>query len=127
MLKQYGNFSDKGVRSLKLIKGVWMRFFLMVFALSLYTFSSSLVHADTFRCPNGTIVSTGDSISEVVLKCDKPTFVYTRQQPEQNSFGRIAYIEIQEWTYDLGRQYFVYFLTFRNGILTEVRSGGYGK
>lgn len=102
-----------------------MRWFLMVMTLC---FLAPLpAAADTFRCPNGTIVSTGDSISEVVLKCDRPTFVYTHHQPETNSSGRIAYIEIQEWTYDQGRQNFVYFLTFRNGILTEVRSGGYGR
>lgn len=102
-----------------------MRLFLIV--TSLWLFTSSTVVADTFRCPNGTIVSTGDSISEVVLKCDRPTFVYTHNQPEANSAGRIAYVEIQEWTYDQGRQHFVYFLTFRNGILTEIRSGGYGR
>lgn len=88
---------------------------------------ATIAYADTFRCPNGAIVSTGDRISEVALKCDKPTFVYTHQQPEQNYSGRIAYMEIQEWTYDQGRQNFVYFLVFRNGILTEIRSGGYGK
>jgi hypothetical protein len=102
-----------------------MRLFLIVMAICLIM--PLPVLADTFRCPNGTIVSTGDSISEVVLKCDRPTFVYSHNQPEANSAGRIAYVEIQEWTYDQGRQNFVYFLIFRNGILTEIRSGGYGR
>lgn len=102
-----------------------MRLFLIV--ISFCFLISSPVVADTFRCPNGTIVSTGDSISEVVLKCDRPTFVYTHNQPESNSASRIAYVEIQEWTYDMGKQNFVYFLIFRNGILIEIRSGGYGR
>lgn len=99
----------------------------LMVAMLLCCYTVSIAEADTFRCPNGTIVSTGDKISEVVLKCDKPTFVYVHNQPEQNSYGRIAYSEVQEWTYDQGRQNFVYFLTFRNGILTEIRSGGYGR
>ena len=88
--------------------------------------------ADTFRCPNGNIVSTGDSISIVAAKCDPPAGTFKREEPMETEVSRvygktgtkIVYIEVQEWTYNQGST-LLHYLVFRNGILSEVRTGGF--
>jgi hypothetical protein len=83
--------------------------------------------ADNFRCPNGSIVSSGDSISEVLVKCDPPTTRVKLTDSEDTVRGRVRYIEVEEWTYNEGPNTLVHYLTFRNGILTEVRTGTFGR
>jgi len=83
--------------------------------------------ADIFRCPNGNLVSTGDSLSEVIVKCDPPTAVVKRNEPGETSRGRVLYVEVEEWTYNEGPHTLVHYLEFRNGILTEVRTGTFGR
>ena len=92
-------------------------------------FSAAQATADNFRCPNDKIVSTGDSISTVSVKCDPPTRIFRRVEPvtiiggEKGGAG-IAYIEVQEWVY-IQPSTLLHTLIFRNGILTEVRTGGF--
>lgn len=95
-------------------------------------FSSGQAFADNFRCPNDNIVSTGDSISTVAAKCDSPDFTFKRDEPMEIEGSRvdvttgkkIIYIEVQEWTYNQGLSHT---LIFRNGVLSEVRFGGFAK
>ncbi len=101
--------------------------FLRTVAVAFVLSCAASAHADSFRCPNGSLVSTGDSISEVSLKCDPPTSVVRRDEPIETTRGKTAYVEVQEWTYNQGPNRFVYFLVFRGGRLSEVRSGDYGK
>lgn len=86
----------------------------------------AVANADNFRCPNDNIVSTGDRISVVASKCDAPTLVSRREEPKIGEYGRTVYIEIQEWTYNGGPDTLIHILTFRNGVLVEVQTGGYG-
>lgn len=83
--------------------------------------------ADNFRCPNGAIVSTGDSMSEVYIKCDPPSFKNVRTESEAGYRGATIMITVEEWTYNEGPHRLVHLLTFRNGILTQVQTLGYGK
>ena len=83
--------------------------------------------ADTFRCPNGDLVATGDPIGDVTIKCDRPTLVTRREEPGETFKGRIQYVTVEEWVYNKGPNAFIYTLVFRNGLLAEIRSGGYGK
>lgn len=83
--------------------------------------------SDNFRCPNGNIVSSGDSISEVMVKCDPPTNKVKRTDSEDTVKGRVRYIEVEEWTYNEGLHTLVHYLTFRNGVLTEVKTGTFGR
>ena len=88
--------------------------------------------ADNFRCPNGNIVTTGDSISTVAAKCDPPAGTFKREEPvEADVIGdngkprtKIIYIEVQEWTYNQGST-LLHTLIFRNGILSEIRTGSF--
>lgn len=101
--------------------------FLKTSVVAFVLLTAAVAHADSFRCPNGSLVSTGDSISEVSLKCDAPTSMVRRDDPVETARGKTAYVEVQEWTYNQGPNRFVYFLVFRGGRLSEVRSGDYGK
>jgi hypothetical protein len=98
----------------------------LVFLLGVLSMTEA-AHADNFRCPNGSIVSTGDSISVVALKCDSPSFASRREGAIESDRGKHIYIEVQEWTFNEGPNRLLHFLIFRNGVLTEVRSGEYGK
>ena len=89
--------------------------------------SAAEASADNFRCPNGSIVSSGDSISEVMVKCDPPTTSIKRTDSDETVRGRIRYIEVEEWTYNEGPHTLVHYLTFRNGILIEVKTGTFGR
>jgi hypothetical protein len=99
-----------------------------IFALFLILFfvTSSSVVADTFRCPDGDITSTGDNIGEVAIKCGQPTYK-THRVVESGSYKGFTTIEIDEWTYNMGPRDFVYTLKFHNGILSSITSGNYGK
>ena len=88
---------------------------------------SNVAFADNFRCPNGSIVSSGDSVSEVMVKCDPPTNKIKRTDSENTFSGRVRYIEVEEWTYNQGPNTLVHYLTFRNGTLTEVKTGTFGR
>lgn len=101
------------------------RFF--VICAVVISFSAVQAFADNFRCPNGKIVSTGDSISTVSVKCDPPAGIFKREEPivlDGTPRTKIIYIEVQEWTYTEGST-LLHTLLFRNGILSEVRTGGF--
>ena len=88
---------------------------------------AATAQADNFRCPNGSIVSTGDSQSIVAMKCDPPTYKSSRMQSEAGHRGATILINIEEWTYNEGPNRLVHILTFRNGVLESVQTAGYGK
>ena len=105
---------------------------LFVFCAVVTSLSAVQASADNFRCPNGNIVSSGDSISTVAAKCDPPAGAFKREEPVEAEVNRadgrtgskIVYIEVQEWTYNQGST-LLHTLIFRNGILAEVRTGGF--
>ncbi|MDA8415109.1 MAG: DUF2845 domain-containing protein [Desulfobacteraceae bacterium] len=98
----------------------------LILAMALL-FLSGAAFADNFRCPNGSIVSSGDSISEVMVKCDPPTNKIKRTDSEETFNGRVRYIEVEEWTYNEGPNTLVHYLTFRNGVLKEIKTGTFGR
>jgi len=100
-----------------------MRVPVMVFCFLLL---ASAAYADNFRCPNGNIVSTGDSLSTVAIKCDAPTFVTRSEEPARHR-GNSVHTEDEEWTYNEGPHRFIHTLVFHNGTLIEVRSEGFGR
>ena len=108
-----------------------MKWIFTVFAIGI-AFSTGQALADNFRCPNGNIVSTGDSLSTVASKCDSPALMFKREEPitiedsgaDSKKGTKTIYIEVQEWTYNEGLSHT---LIFRNGIFTENRFGGFAK
>lgn len=88
---------------------------------------ATTAQADIFRCPNGNLVSSGDSISEVLVKCDPPTNKVKRTEGEDTSRGRVRYVEVEEWTYNQGPHTLVHYLIFRDGLLVTVKTGTFGR
>ncbi|MDD5285123.1 MAG: DUF2845 domain-containing protein [Desulfuromonadaceae bacterium] len=105
---------------------------IFVILAAVIPFYAGQAFADDFRCPNGNIVSTGYGISTVAAKCDPPAFTFKREEPmgveKSGADGRTSsktiYIEVQEWTYNQGST-LLHTLIFRNGLLTEVRTGSF--
>lgn len=114
---------------------------LVVLCTSLY----APVAADRLRCA-GKIVSLGDSTYRVRSVCGDPIDVVERTEwrtltrrvpdpgclPGDSDRPCIAFeesgeeIQIERWTYDLGRNRLLQHLTFEQGVLREIRSGNYG-
>ena len=105
-------------------------------------FTTAAAQADNIRCKDR-LVSTGASKYDVQALCGPPDAVESRVErrsvQKRITFrcadgsgwcsGMIAdevVIPVDEWTYDFGSQRFVRYLTFEDGKLLRVRSGGYG-
>lgn len=98
-----------------------------ILSLLLVAVTATSVMADNFRCPNGAIVSTGDTMAEVYVKCDPPSFKNARTESEGGYKGATIFISVEEWTYNEGPHRLMHLLTFRNGVLATVQTLGYGK
>ncbi len=86
--------------------------------------------AVALTCPGG-IVSPGETIAQVHIKCGEPT-IWDQRIEETNrrdDEGRWFHNSrtIDEWTYDFGSDRFIQTLIFINGDLIKISSGGYGK
>ena len=79
---------------------------------------------DGFRCGNR-LASVGDSKSEVQLKCGAPAArdVHVEARGEGPAAVTVA---VEVWTYHLGAKSFLRLVTFENGRLTQVETGGHG-
>ena len=90
--------------------------------------SSTNVYA--LRCGKQIVVE-GDSQGKVVAKCGMPTFS-SNSYAYRNEFGTVAtgssneYVNEEVWTYNFGPRSGLYILTFRNNILVDISTDGYG-
>jgi hypothetical protein len=77
------------------------------------------------------VLSVGDTKSDVLSRCGEPTWKDTRQEEVKqrldSGLERKVFVTIDDWTYNLGPNRFVRIVTFRNGKLVDIRSGGYGQ
>jgi hypothetical protein len=76
------------------------------------------------------VLSIGDSKSDVAAKCGDPYLKDVNQEELRERLGsgevRKTFVIVEEWTYNLGPNRFTRILTFRNGKLVDIRTGGYG-
>ncbi len=77
------------------------------------------------------IISTGDTKGEVLAKCGEP-FYRTSHDEElrehlDETRSRKVVVTVEEWTYNFGPQRFLRVITFRNGLVVDIRTGGYGR
>jgi hypothetical protein len=101
---------------------------LFVILAAVTLFSAVPAFADDFRCPNGNIVSTGDSIATVEAKCDPPANKSTEMTAPFN-YSNSLHVgpgSYSEWTYTQGST-LEHILIFGSGWLVEVRTGGFVK
>jgi len=76
------------------------------------------------------IISVGDSAADVMAKCGKPAWQDKREevirgQLDDNTVRKVS-VTVEDWTYNFGPNQFLRIFTFRNGKVTDVRTGGYG-
>jgi hypothetical protein len=76
------------------------------------------------------VVKVGDTQGEVVNRCGEPASKESSQEEDvvsrDSQLKRSVYVNVEKWTYNLGPHSFIRILTFRNGKLSEIKSGGYG-
>lgn len=77
------------------------------------------------NCADGKNISLGDSRFDVLVKCGTPQ-ESGRFEVDQDGQGGHALLDGNEWTYNFGADRFTYTIRFRNGRVTDIRTGGYG-
>jgi hypothetical protein len=108
-----------------------------IFLFLIFADPFSAMCGSGFRC-GGRIIDVGNMQDYVMHQCGQPSNIEERTERLAANF-RTRYPENQEgynyiinenqievWTYNLGRTQFVRYLTFRNGKLIEIKTGGYG-
>ena len=95
---------------------------------------------DSLRCDTK-LVHTGAAPYEVRTTCGNPDDIQARTELRTirravdvpcargycSTFVEDSIsVNIEEWTYDFGRQRFIQYLTFEQGRLVKIRSGRYG-
>ncbi|MRR05555.1 MAG: DUF2845 domain-containing protein [Deltaproteobacteria bacterium] len=77
------------------------------------------------NCADGKNISLGDSRFEVLVKCGTP-LENGQSGVDQDGQGGHALLDGNTWVYNFGPDRFTYTITFRNGRVTDIRTGGYG-
>lgn len=100
---------------------------------------------DGLQC-SGRIVSLGDTLYQVRSVCGEPDDAQHRIETRtvrhrvrvacgrerdpnaqcDTTVERSTDVVVDDWTYDFGRERFIRFLTFVDGRLARVQTGGYG-
>lgn len=85
--------------------------------------------SDSFYCGEQ-LIEIEDSEQDVLTKCGVPDYTETWEeeliQKPQEAFERSTRISYAEWIYDLGTNHFIRVLLFRDGVLKDVQTRGYG-
>jgi hypothetical protein len=85
---------------------------------------------------NRQVVSEGQTAWQVMAICGEPTHVEEKietvfVQLYDEQFRRYIlsplYVRKTQWTYNFGSSRLVYFLTFEEGTLRQIHTGGYGR
>ncbi len=83
----------------------------------------------------GRRVEMGDRRINVLMKCGPPTLTEERYEERLHSIladqdrifeERQSYTHIEDWTYNLGPNYFLVFIKLENGRVRKIETGGYG-
>jgi Protein of unknown function (DUF2845) len=106
----------------------------VVVVVLMATMGGALGQAWALDC-DGRLVSEGQAPWEVQAICGEPTQVQDSVdlllQPVYDPFGRVVdhlpvAVPKSVWTYNFGPSRLVYRLTFRDGKLVRIETGGYG-
>lgn len=115
-----------------------------VIFLSIWILHTDVFADGTFRC-KGHIISVGDYQAEVLRKCGQPDQTEAWEENEAEVFEHTleyrseryrerhrasklikAPIRVERWTYNLGPQKFIRYLTFKKSELVKIETGGKG-
>ena len=96
--------------------------FLAFFVLSF----TARATASSISCSGG-IVSTGDSVVNLVVKCGQPIWKESHQEEITNrtsdDLKQRIYVTVEQWTYDFGPQQFLRIVTIKNGVVAGIHTG----
>ena len=73
--------------------------------------------ADYLRCDQS-VISKGFTHYEVAERCGEPAFEFSRVDYRYPGYT----VQVDEWTYDLGRNQFRRLLRFENGRLVHIQT-----
>ena len=77
------------------------------------------------------VISVGDTKPDILNKCGEPFYKSSHQEEQKERFddsgSRNVIVTVEEWTYNFGPQRFMRVITFRNGTVVDIRTGGYGR
>jgi hypothetical protein len=101
-----------------------------------------VLEAQAFRCGDE-VVGTGDSKAKVLIKCGKPTFqekigakksTRTKGQKRGAADKKNVYDtqhsttkNVEKWSYNCGKNDFIYVLTFEGGVVVKEDTDGRGR
>jgi hypothetical protein len=121
-----------------MIVRTWQAIALTIAAL---VFPASVANADGMSCGYDMVVS-GDSLYKVRSVCGNPAAATQRIEQRLvdhricrpfkgkvrcSSYPEWITVVVDQWTYDFGRYRFIQILTFEQGILMKVETGGRGR
>jgi hypothetical protein len=90
---------------------------------------STQASADSISCDGG-IVSDGDSVVDLLMKCGQPAWKESHQEEFTDRLGpglkQRTYVTVEQWTYNFGPQQLLRTVTIKNGVVTGVKTGQYG-
>lgn len=105
-----------------------MRLISILVLIVVSSLSSTSVLAASMRC-EGKLVTPGQRLGEVVLRCGQPIHeagpyeMIDKQVDAATGEVRVSTRTVQELIYDLGSGRFRRTLEFHNGVLVSVRTG----
>lgn len=77
------------------------------------------------------VISVGDTRTDILIKCGEPLYKNSHHEELKERFDdtsvRTVVVTVEEWTYNFGPQRFLRVITFRNGAVVDIRTGGYGR
>jgi len=101
----------------------------LILILSILSFPAHAI-ADSLSCVGG-IVSTGDAAVDLLLKCGKPDWQESHHEEITDRYApnikQRTYITVEQWTYNFGPQQLLRTVTLRNGVITDIKTGQYGR
>jgi hypothetical protein len=103
----------------------------IIFLASIFFLFFSAHETFAFRCGSG-MVSEGDTKTQVLVTCGKPTTKEKSCENRQytstnNRNSRKCGKKLEIWHYNCGEGDFIYALTFENNILTDETTQGRGR
>jgi hypothetical protein len=86
-----------------------------------------------FRCGTGRVVRNGETEDDVARKCGSPDAVNSWSETRTetvwengHSIEHQVVVTYDEWEYDMGPHRLVRYVTFAQGRMVRVTTGGYG-
>lgn len=113
-----------------------------IFIITFLCLPNGAFAGDSYRCGNS-LVTTNDTIAEVIAKCGPPFDHRVSSQEVSGTYGGVSsgyrqgyrtyqgtytgvVKNIDALTYNCGEGTIIHILTFRDGKLQEIRTGGRG-